>query len=112
MSDERIELDRAGLLAKLDRGDSLTAADLERLAEIAAHDLAQPQPPILAALRVILDEAAAATDRDPPPGLSIRDLSADTLEVITADGTLYTVIPRSTLTDLAARIEAERRRAN
>ncbi len=103
-----IERDRAELIATIDRGEQLTAEQLHRVAEIAAGDATRPLDPFQSAVRVLLDEAAAATDRDPAPGLSIADLTADPLVVLTADGQPYTTIPRATLNDLVERFRLGR----
>lgn len=102
------EREREELIAAIDRGERLTPEQRHRVAEIAAADAARPLDPMEAAVRVLLDEAAAATDRDPAPGLTIVDLTADPLVVLTATGEVYTTIPRSTLTDLAERFRRGR----
>jgi hypothetical protein len=108
MTDDKIEATRARLLMKLDTGEPPTDTDHAAIAQVARADGARPLTPWEEAVRIVLDEAVAATDRDPRPGLSFRDLTADPLEVITSTGELFTRIPRSTITDLVQRIERGR----
>jgi hypothetical protein len=108
MKPDELEAERAALLADIDAGRPFTDDHRRRVAAVMSADMARPKSPIEQAVRVLLDEAAAATDRDPPPGLTIRDLEADPLEVLTATGELYTLIPKASLHDLAARLGAGR----
>lgn len=106
--DDPFEAERAELLAQTARGEPLTDAQRWRVAEMVAAAAEQPLEPVAAALRVLLDEASAQTDRDPEPGLTVDDLEADPLVVRTRAGEIYTTIPRLTLVDLAERIRRGR----
>lgn len=108
MTPDELEVERTALLAAIDAGEPLTAALRDRIVALAAADAARPPDPVGLALRILLDEAAAQTDRDPRPGLRVSSLSADPIVVLTADGAVYTTVPRETLLDLAERIRAAR----
>lgn len=112
MTPDELETERTALVAEIDAataaGRALSPDVQTRIAAVAAADAVRAKSPLEQAVRVFLDEASALTDQDPPPGLSIRDLAADPLEIVTATGELYTRIPKASLHDLEARLGSRR----